>query len=550
MQQRQDAGDPMPSPEEQAASQMTPTRWAFRALQPQKETTTINSLGEYLLPFFFAGMEACWFNGILLGLANLNFLESDSPLLPFWGPPLLLCTVLLLFRRALQTEAETGTTPVAAAEEGEKNTSPMPGLGLLFSVLAVITLFFLWLHVYSPSYLLIDPGWLLALVNDLLALNIHFYQTLIIIAMTVYFCWRGIKIAQLHIEPGAVFREAWLGLLILVLAILLRAGHITTSTNAEDILLVLLIPIYLYLSLSAHALARIAVIRSEHPFGLEGNVVTQERAMLSVMGGVGLGLLVLTLLGAIFFNPTIFITLHSFWQVLATVYDWLAVILAQFIAWLLTPFFGLFNLIAHRGIARIRRPVSPFKNAPQHPLPSTGVSPGVTLFIKILLPLLVLLVLLFLVHMALRRRKRLKIALHRKSGDIHESIWSWQLFWQQFKAFWLAIWRHFFPRNAAEQGEVQAREEIRVPATVRTIREIYRALLKKAATRGHTRRRDETPYEFRQRLHEHEPESEPQLERLTEAYAFTRYGGNIPDESELTGLRDAWNELDRKWEIR
>ena len=98
-----------------------------------------------------------------------------------------------------------------------------------------------------------------------------------------------------------------------------------------------------------------------------------------------------------------------------------------------------------------------------------------------------------------------------------------------------------------EEDSVVVTEEIKGEPAARSIREIYRALLKKAAGRGYPRKRFETPYEFKQRLDEKVPLAEPQLEVITEAYAFTRYGGDVPDEAQLAQVRSKWVELDQKW---
>ncbi|MGH2509667.1 MAG: DUF4129 domain-containing protein, partial [Ktedonobacteraceae bacterium] len=104
-----------------------------------------------------------------------------------------------------------------------------------------------------------------------------------------------------------------------------------------------------------------------------------------------------------------------------------------------------------------------------------------------------------------------------------------------------------FPKHASEdQG--QQREEMSISPAARTIREIYRALLKKSASRGQIRKRDETPHEFQFRLDQHDAQNEPQLGLLTNAYAQTRYGGNVPNEHELAVIQQFWSELEQKWE--
>ena len=62
-----------------------------------------------------------------------------------------------------------------------------------------------------------------------------------------------------------------------------------------------------------------------------------------------------------------------------------------------------------------------------------------------------------------------------------------------------------------------------------------------------SRKKDETPYEFRQRLDAKTPLAQPRLEIITEVYAATRYGGLEPDESEVAQVRGAWAEIEQKW---
>lgn len=529
----------------QPGERITPLQWLMKR---GGHDITIRSLGEYFLPFFLAAMEACWFNGILIGLAGVDFLHSGSALLPFWGPPLLLFVTVGLFRRSLQQEASAENGQVG--DEDEQKARNLPGLGLLFGVLALLDIGLIWLHVYAPTNFLLDPTWLLTFASDLFSLSSRFYQALAIVLITLYFCWRGLKLAQVNIEPGHVLRQMWIGLLILLVAILLRARQFSTSGSADDAVLVLLIPVFLYLSLSTHALARITFIRREHPFGLEGSVTAQERSMLSVITGVGLVLLILTLFGGSFFSAAFFNSLQPIGQVLSIAYNWLVMAFSLIAVWIVTPFLWLLTWwFSHFSFQAIR-PNQPQSNVkpPSRVPPLSSTSPVIVHVVQIVLPLLILLVLILLLRLALRRRKRLRIALNRKGGDIHENIWSWSLFWNQLKAFWHSFFQRFFPKRA-EEKQKQVAEEMPAEPAARTIREIYRALLKKAAIHGHIRKRDETPHEFQQRLDLHNSQNEPQLGQLTEAYTLTRYGGAIPNDFEVAVLQRSWSELEQKWEM-
>ena len=109
------------------------------------------------------------------------------------------------------------------------------------------------------------------------------------------------------------------------------------------------------------------------------------------------------------------------------------------------------------------------------------------------------------------------------------------------------LFGRFLHRDTPAEDTVGAPEEIKGEPAARSIREIYRAFLKKAAGRGYSRKRFETPNEFKQRLDEKVPLAEPQLEVITQAYTLTRYGGDVPDEAQLELVRRKWTELDQKW---
>src|SRR5438552_17886493 len=52
--------------------------------------STAPSWGERLLPYLFIGMEACWIAAILVGLASVNFFQSNEPLIPLEIPFILM----------------------------------------------------------------------------------------------------------------------------------------------------------------------------------------------------------------------------------------------------------------------------------------------------------------------------------------------------------------------------------------------------------------------------------------------------------------------------
>jgi hypothetical protein len=508
---------------------------------------SIQSPGEYILPFFLAATEACWLSGLLIGLAGVDFLGSTRAVLPFWGVALPLLAAVWLFQRAtLPSPVQTGAGP-----DRDSGLLTQGAELLFFGGVALLTLVLIWSSLYSAQSLF-DPAWLVSFGENALALNVSFYQALFIIAVVVYLCWRGARVSALSIEPAEVFRQLWTGLVVFVLAIVVRAGRADTSNSSDNIVLLLLLPIFLYLVLSAHSLARTTFVRREHPVGQDGSAVAQERAMLSIIALVGTILLALTLLGGIFLSPTFFRGLQPLWNGLQTAYGWLTGALSAALTFLLYPFFWLFNLwFASHPTSPVT--IKSFKNTQQQqPVARVTIPPsftnGLTIVAHLLLPLLLLLIIVFLMRMIMRRRRRVRTRRQRKSGEVHESVWSWALFWQQLRGFWRALFGRLVAASEnAEQQEASEESEPVRPAA-RSIRELYRELLKKSASLGYRRGRTETAREFQHRLDEQLLASEPQLDNLTSAYVMVRYGGHEPEEDELQRARQSWSELEQKWQ--
>jgi len=503
------------------------------------------SWGERVLPTLLAAMEACWVDAILIGLAGIGLFQSPDPIVPLWAP-----FVIIAGSHWLATYLERRDARRAPVSEQEDPTRTVtPGTSLLIAVIAVVTLFIIWLRVYAQTWLVFDPRWLLNMLNDILLLNANAYLMVTILGLCVYFCWRGVRLARREIEPAHVSNVLRLGLVIVVAVVIIRAGQESAGMVFHDQLsLFLLVPIFLILSLAAHALARAGYIRHSHPIGLEGNVAAQERSLILLIGTFGLVILIVTLSVGSIAVPSF---LKEVAGPLGVAYGWFVDLIAHFIVFLVTPLFWLlawFEASHPPRLTPIRLPRSGVgRLGPTKP--STALDTFFVVLIPILevaLPILFILLMLLLIRWALRRR-RVRIIAKRREDEVRESLWSWSLFWAQFKAFLHAIFARFFPHPQAEVKDQAMPEMIEGGPTARSIREIYRMLLKRAAGRGYARKNDETPYEFRQRLDEKTPLAESRLEGITEAYAATRYGGVEPDESEVARIRSAWAEVEQKW---
>jgi hypothetical protein len=501
------------------------------------------SLGEILLPFLFAAMETCWIDAIFIGLAGIDFFASRDPFMPLWTPFVIITgTQWILSRLELRA---AGSATEDEIENGKKN---LPGSSIFVAFVCVVTLFVIWISIYAQQAFFLDPRWLLALLNDVLSLNLYAYHTFFILAITGYLCWRGMRLLHREHEPSQVFSTLRLGMGIIIGVVLVRAGQTSAGVVFHDnAILLLLIPIFLFLSLTAHALARVNFVRHMHATNDEDDISPHEQAILVTIGMVGIVLLIIALVVDLVASSTILAGAQQIFNILGQAYDWFVSILATVFAFLATPFFWLFEwwttLFPQKlpsgapgnTRAKLRNPVS---HVPQ--------IAGIVLFVKILLPILLIAFAVLLIRWIIRRRRRVRLATRRRAEELHESLWSWQLFWTQFKALLRALFGRFLPRQATREEQVLT-EAIQGEPAARSVREIYRAFLKRAATLGYPRKKNETPYEFKQRLDAQTPLAQPQIALVTEVYTATRYGGAVPDEAEVARVRQEWTELEQKW---
>lgn len=531
-------------------------QWLKQRILSQQEEP-ISSLGELLLPSLLGAMEACWVDAALIGLASARLLNFSMPLLPLWTPFVYIIGFQwIVFLRERHVARTLTNTHEDTNGKGGKASVAIPDAPLLFLVLAGLSLFIIWLQIYAPAKPLYDITWLATLGSDILFLNIHFYQAFFIVVFSCYLSWRGLHLLNGSVEPSQVIRGLLLGLVVIIAVILLRAALVSAGSTARDtVTLFLLTPLFLFFSLAAHALSRIVFVRKSHFSGLQGSVVAQERAVITVIGSLGMLLLLVTALVGLFANPAFFVgALHVLTPVgmaIANAYNWLVGIFAAMLVIVVTPIFWLISLLtsllSHGASNTKSQPNAlPRQRPAAHPAGDIVVSwlP----YLRVAVLVLLLLAFFSLVWWGLRHRRKAAVRILRKDEDIHESLWSWLLLWNQLTSMLRGLFGRFFRRTA--QAEEQAQVSLEMMAAdpaARDIREIYRALLKKAASRGYSRKKYETPLELRQRLDEGVPLVEPQLEAITEAYSLVRYGGSPPGADDVAAAQSQWHELDQKW---
>lgn len=498
----------------------TPEQPDTTALPALARPVAALGMGERLLPYLFAGMEACTVAALLIGLADVHFLGLGAPLLPPWA-------VVVLTVGACWCER--------FLQYGKRR---LPRAWINGACLLIATAVFAALAV----------PWIIALDA------IHAIAAFMLF---VFLCYRGFRIAERENDPAYATRTLGLGLSALIAAIFLQligpaAG--VTPYRYGDLFLLLFALIFLFLLLMARSLSHLAFVRQGHRVEQDDDAISaraQERAVIRMAVVLSLFFFAAALASASLVSPGLLAHMQQF---VDAGYLWGTHAFATVIAIILSPIVWLLGAIHLKtpapqttNVGRVGAPLHPHGDAYRVPLTPAGstLTFAAVFEIALLVMLILLITALFvwLVQRALRRRVYEPV-------EEHENIWSWPHFWTRVRAFWRALFARLRRKDGGSQANADAiaLEIVPLALSVRDIRAIYHALLRKAARQGYPRQRGETPFEYEQRLEQQLPIVQPQLAAITALYVAARYGGYEPGETDVGRVRDLWSQLDRNWQ--
>jgi hypothetical protein len=484
--------------------------------------------GERLLPLAYAAMQCCWMAALLIGSGRIHFFGQDGPFMPLWAPFLI---VLVSAWCALALPDHTaGTQQKRSSFSLVKIRSSVTAVII---VQIVITLCVVWGTFYS-NIALWNPIWLGTFFYDLLKINNTAFGSIFIILLSYGLSYQGIRIARYAMEPGTVTRGLIIGGIVFALVILLQA-----VSDLDQAYLLLLLLLFFSLALFTRALAHAIFVRQEHLIGLHGNKYTQERLIMSTVGLTCLLLAMIALIVSVIVNPALLMAIMNAMSPAGQLYDYLTHVIAIVLAFLLSfaPSIGKFQTLP--TITPPQGPFSHIKQTPQQvPVVIQSFASGTLIIIIIAIVITIV--------MVTARIMRKRALIRHVQSDQHESLWSWTLFWSQFKRLLLALINRFKRHETAQLVEEHSREDEESTVVNRDVRAIYRAFLQWTASRGFTRSHNETPYELQQRLNQPFPPLEPEIQVVTEIYTTARYSQNQPTEAEIEHMQQNWNSLQKK----
>jgi hypothetical protein len=486
------------------------------------------SWGEQLLPLAYAAMQCCWIAALLIGLGRLHMFNDNGTIMPLWAPFLI---ILASTWSALTLPDQTASTHRRQNFSLSQLRSSTAIIALLQTVLI---LSIIWGTFYS-NIALWNPSWLGIFIYDLIQINITAFASIAIILLAYGLSYQGIRIARYAMEPATVTRGLLIGGIVFTVVILIQP-----LSDLEQAPLLLLLLLFFCLALFTRALAYAIFVRQEHLIGLDGNKYTQDRLVMSTVGLVCLLLAIIALVVSFLINPELLAAIVQGLAPAGKLYDKLAGVFVSFIAFLLSFIPLEKKTITYPKIKLPNSPASKFKIPPSSPVPA-GVQTFASLLLIIIIVAIVAIVILLIVRLLNRRGRARRI-----QRDQHESLWSWQLFWSQFKRLLMALLSRFRRHKTAQIVQEVIVEDEDAVAVNRDVRAIYRAFLRWAASRGFTRQRNETPYELKQRLNQPFALLLPEIQVVTEIYTTARYSQDQPTEAEIERMQQTWDSLQQK----
>ena len=150
--------------------------------------------------------------------------------MPLWAPFLLMIGSYWMARHLERRAINTLPSP----DEETSTSIELPGTSQFIALISLATIILIWLRFYSQTNFLLDPRWLFALLSDILFLDLRAWQTIFLVALSLYLCWRGVRLSRRSIDPSHINFSLCLGLAIILFVILIRAVQESAGVVFDD----------------------------------------------------------------------------------------------------------------------------------------------------------------------------------------------------------------------------------------------------------------------------------------------------------------------------
>ena len=476
-----------------------------------------------IVPILAVLMEAFWAYAWLVWLSKW----------PAWGwekPPMSLagCIIQIVVTEVLARAALNGKWSLKKVRAVVLPAS--------FILLALIVR---WSN--GTGYSFADPGWFRYAGE-------HLSSLIAALIFGVFLIWRGIAAAPQKFGFDDLYRRFIIGMVFLVILLIVwgTVGAVKNIWSAAGIYVIL----FFGTGLLALAVANLETLREEL-LKYREDTSSFGRRWLSMLAALILAILGLSIALASIFSTNIWSSLLHGLSILG---DWLLVVLSYVllpVGYLLEGLIYVFRWL----ISLLRSDQTP----PQFNMPdlsdlqkaAEGQSPvQIPVWLILLLKWGGVIIVAGLVVFILGRMlvRYWEGRPEKEVEEEHETLWSWGLLRKDLGLLlsWLFGWVKRFRSRRIQQAEAfSLPEAIQNERSSRTfsIRELYQALLWQGRQRGVPRKKFETPYEYRSRLVHRIQNGEDEINQLTEAYIFERYGEVRTEPERITFLNRVWRVL-------
>jgi hypothetical protein len=478
-----------------------------------------------VVPLLALFTEVFWIYAWLVWISGLAVLAWTAPPVNLFSYLLLAVSVEILSRYSLSQNWTLRRIRLMTL---------VPGLLLLF-LLVRLNL--------GGGFAIWDSGWAGYAAS-------HLGELIISLVFGFCFVWRGITLSR---QPGTFddhnrsFQIGLAGIVILLIISGITGSRFPGVWSNVGIYAILFFSVGL-LTLSLANLDALRIQLQQH----QESTVSFHRQWLSLLIMLIIVILGLGIAAAVIISPR---TASMIGGALSTLGYWLAEALKYllypiiFLAMLI--FYGVKYLIGLIPYTQPNEPVTSngtnvWDQLAQNPS-SWQIPASITAILKWGALLLFIVLGIFFLSRLLKRVSRIKT--EDDIEELHETFWSWQLFSADLRS--LLVWLFKWTKRSSP-GSVQNAPPLPVVTGDKeteklfSVRELYQALLWQGRQLGVPRRRSETPQEYSSIIKARLTAAQTEIDSLTEAYTFARYGEVEPGTAQLKRLNLLWRNLRKK----
>jgi hypothetical protein len=460
-----------------------------------------------MLHLGLAAMESCWFHPWLAFILGTSGQATRVPRTAIFSTMLLaLYLTRLLGQRA----------------------TPLNQQRILTLVLALLgALLLLRLYVYV-DYRATDLTWLGHFVWEVGNVLQRIHPSFIIFLASHFLWWRGIQLAQRDLGMASVSFSFRVGIIAFLWLFLIRVFGFPIDATPSAFA-------YFFLGLIALGLARIEEVSQSHlgirsPFNASWmGILTGSALMVSALSVLAVSLFSLRNMAAVM-N-----WLRPVFALLGKIASPVMAALAWLLQLVLTTLIGLFGRVLGREgqeLAPLSDLAEQLQQFQQAAAPAQGILHFVLQVIKWGFLGLFFAGVLAVLAFSIGRVRRARQA--GRSGE-HESVWETGSAAQNVRDAFGSRWQRWREELQARLARLRGEEY-----SLASIRRVYASLVRLATAAGQPRHEAETPYEYIATLRRAFPDSEAEIQLITNAYVRTHYGQRSFRPEYVQRVRDAW----------